>query len=55
MGAAGKVFSSDFYIFPIREIEGLNFNKKSAESRPLIDKKAIDIYDQKNRKKIFQK
>ena len=53
MGVAGKVFSSDFYIFPIREIEGLNFNKKSAESRPLIDKKAIDIFDQNAQRQII--
>ena len=50
---ASNVFASDFYVFPVREIEGINFLNKKIDARPLIDRRSVDLFTQDSQKQII--
>ena len=45
-------FSSDFYVFPVKEIEGLSI-KKAAGIRPLVDPKSAALFTPDSQKQIL--
>ena len=53
LGLIAPAFSADFYVFPIREIEGFNFTNKAASIRPLVDKRTIELLTSDTQKQII--
>jgi len=53
MVATSGVFASEFYVFPIREIEGMNFNNKANDARTMVDKRSVDIFTPDAQKQII--
>jgi len=53
MVASGVAIASDFYVFPVREIEGMNFNNKASSVRSMVDKRAVDIFTPDAQKQIL--
>lgn len=51
--ASSMAVASDFYVFPVREIEGMNFNNKSSSVRSMVDKRAVDIFTPDAQKQIL--
>lgn len=55
----GSVFLSseaqalDYYVYPIREIEGLNLEGKARTARPLIDPRMYDVFNREVQKKLL--
>jgi hypothetical protein len=54
LGLSAPVAAADFFVFPIREIEGLKKNENPAESRPLIDPRAKEIFSQESQKQVIE-
>lgn len=50
---ATSTFGSDFYVFPVREIEGMNFKNRSTDARPMVDKRSVDIFTEEAQKQII--
>lgn len=53
MVATSGVFASEFYVFPIREIEGMNFNNKANDARTMVDRRSVDIFTPDSQKQII--
>lgn len=50
---ASQAFASDFYVFPVREIEGFNIANKAAGTRPLVDARTVAVFTPNAQKQII--
>jgi hypothetical protein len=48
-----QCFAADYYLFPIKEIEGLS-TRGDANYRPLVDRKVLEYLPADNQKKILE-
>lgn len=53
MVVTSSAFAVEFYVFPIREIEGMNFNNKANDARSMVDKRSVDIFTPDAQKQII--
>ena len=51
--ASGSTFASDFFVYPVREIEGLNSTNKAAGARPLVDPRTAALISPEAQKQIL--
>lgn len=49
---SSSVSAYDFYIFPVKEIEGFDLKGKSSDARPLVDKQVVSLFTVEAQKKI---
>lgn len=50
---ASQAIASDFYVFPVREIEGFNIANKGAGTRPLVDPRTVAVFTPSSQKQII--
>lgn len=53
LGASSSAQALDYYVYPIREIEGLNVAGKASTARPLIDARMQELFSAEVQKKLL--
>jgi len=47
-------YALDYYLFPVKEIEGLNFQNKASNSRPLLDQRVVTLFTASTQKQLAE-
>ncbi len=48
-----QAMALDFYVFPVREIEGFNVTNRDTATRPLVDPRAVAVFTPASQKQII--